>query len=257
MKMRKLVIGLALASTALAAPAAARDGQWYVSAEGGVMIVEDVDFDVDGGTKNASTDQATGFDLGAGVGYDFGAFRLETEASYRDSDVDSFTAGTQGVPIEPGRTDPGQFPTEGDINILSFMLNGLLDFGPDDGLQGFVGGGAGIARVDAGITAFSTGPGIVNDSDTGFAWQVLAGVRTPLSDNWDVGLKYRYFQASSVDLVDVLGRSMSGDVTTHSLLATLTYNFGGEAPPPPPPPPPPPDRKSTRLNSSHSQISYA
>src|SRR5206468_11034380 len=27
--------------------------------------------------------------------------------------------------------------------------------------------------------------------------------------------------------------------------------------PPPPPPPPPPDRKSTRLNSSHDQISYA
>src|SRR3546814_730255 len=172
--LRKLVIGLALASTALAAPAAARDGQWYVSAEGGVMIVEDVDFDVDGGTNNASTDQATGFDVGAGVGYDFGAFRLETEASYRDSNTDSFTAGTQGVPIEPGRTESGQFPASGDLNILSFMLNGLLDFGPDDGLQGFVGGGVGIARVDADLTVFAPGSGIVNDSDTGFAWQALA-----------------------------------------------------------------------------------
>ena len=28
------------------------------------------------------------------------------------------------------------------------MLNGLLDFGDDDGVQGFVGGGVGVARVE-------------------------------------------------------------------------------------------------------------
>jgi hypothetical protein len=27
------------------------------------------------------------------------------------------------------------------------MVNGLLDFGDDDGLQGFIGGGAGVAKV--------------------------------------------------------------------------------------------------------------
>ena len=38
--MRKLAIGLALASTALASPALARDGQWYVGVEGGALLVE-------------------------------------------------------------------------------------------------------------------------------------------------------------------------------------------------------------------------
>src|SRR5256886_9219378 len=47
-----------------------------------------------------------------------------------------------------------------------------------------------------------------------------------------------------------------------SELATLREQQKQLANPPPPPPPPPPpkitaDRKSTRLNSSHSQISYA
>ena len=51
--MRKLVIGLALASTALTTPAFARDGQWYVGVEGGAMIVEDIEFDV-GALSNAT-----------------------------------------------------------------------------------------------------------------------------------------------------------------------------------------------------------
>mgnify|MGYP003634758168 CR=1 FL=1 len=45
--MRKLALGMALASTALATPALARDGQWYVGVEGGAMIVEDVDLDTE------------------------------------------------------------------------------------------------------------------------------------------------------------------------------------------------------------------
>ena len=44
--MRKVAVVLALASTALATPALARDKSWYVGVEGGAMIVEDIQFDV-------------------------------------------------------------------------------------------------------------------------------------------------------------------------------------------------------------------
>lgn len=44
--MRKLAIGLALASTALATPSMARDGQWYVGVDGGAMLVEDLDYNI-------------------------------------------------------------------------------------------------------------------------------------------------------------------------------------------------------------------
>ena len=140
----------------------------------------------------------------------------------------------------------GTTPTNGDVNVLSFMLNGMLDFGDDDGLQGFVGGGVGVARTD--VTNVFAGPWL-NDSDTGFAWQAIAGVRAPISDNWDVGLKYRFFNADAVSLIDQRGFDVDSRYRSHSLLGTLTYNFGGpEAPapvvpmvaPPPPPPPPPP-----------------
>ena len=71
-------------------------------------------------------------------------------------------------------------------------------------------------------------PAWLADSDTGLAWQALAGVRAPISDSWDVGLKYRFFNAPNVDLVDRLGRDVSTRFRSHSLMGSLVYNFGGE-----------------------------
>ncbi len=236
-----------MASTALASPALARDGQWYVEVGGGPMIVEDLKFDINSGADTASADLDTGYDFGGLVGYDFGAFRLEAEASYRAADITNLVVGTTGVASAPNGIPAasGRYDANGDANVLSFMLNGLADFGDDDGIQGFVGGGVGVARTDVNATITSNGPGAFDDSDSGFAWQVLAGVRAPLTDNIDVGLRYRMFTANGVNLVDTFGRDLDTKFRSHSILGTLTFNFGGEEvlPPPPPPPvvaPPPP-----------------
>ena len=210
--MRKLVIGMALASTAFATPALAREGSWYLQLDFGPMIVEDSTFDI-GTVKNASRlDSDYGYDGGAAIGYDFGAFRLETEASYRSADNDSYTRTVAGGTIN----NPA-----GDANALTFMVNGLLDFGPDNGIQGFIGGGAGIGRVSYEVNAF-TG---LDDTDTGFAWQALAGVRAPLSDSWDVGIKYRFLNIDNVDLVGGNGSAYKTRWRSHSLMGSLVYNL--------------------------------
>ena len=54
--MRKFVIGMAMASTALASPALAKDDSWYVGLEGGPSIVEHIDFDVDDADGGLSMD---------------------------------------------------------------------------------------------------------------------------------------------------------------------------------------------------------
>ena len=93
--MRKLAIAVALASTALATPALARDKAWYVGVEGGAMIVEDIHFDITSGatkTKDAAqVDHEYGYDVGGTVGYDFGMFRVEAEVAYKGA------ASTPGV----------------------------------------------------------------------------------------------------------------------------------------------------------------
>lgn len=200
-----------MASTALATPALARDNAWYVGIEGGPMLVEDIEFDVNDGADTSQVDFDAGYDFGGVVGYDFGGFRLEAEASYRRADAESFTAGTTGVLTNGVVRPAGNYRAVGYMDSLAFMLNGLLDFGADDGLQGFVGGGVGVART--GVNAIlTTGSSTIDDSDSGFAWQVLAGVRAPIWDNWDVGLRYRMFNATDVELTDNRGRSLSEDV---------------------------------------------
>ena len=259
--MRKLVIGMAMASTAIASPALARDGAWYVELDGGPMIVEDIDFDLPGTPSAIQADHHNGYDFGGIVGYDFGLFRLEAEGSYRNADVRQLQVTAAGVPNGANGALISNLTRAagGDSSVLSFMVNALADFGPDDGLQGFVGGGVGVARTKFdGVTINRSGPGFLDDSDSGFAWQLLAGVRAPLTDTIDVGLKYRFFNTSNNDVVDSLGRDASAKWRSHSILGTIGFNFGGAPAPmqtcwdgtqlpmdatcparPTPPPPPP------------------
>jgi OmpA-OmpF porin, OOP family len=231
--MRKLAIGLALASTALASPSMARDGQWYVGVDGGAMIAEDLNLNIGAAPIAATADTDTGYDFGGVVGYDFGGFRLESEVGYREADLTAFSSSVAAIPAGagPGLATSGVKATNGDANALSFMVNGMLDFGDDDGLQGFVGGGVGVARVD--VQQIFAAPSWLDDSDTGLAWQAIAGIRAPISDSWDVGLKYRFFNASKVDLIDRLGRDVKTRFRSHSLMGSIVYNFGGEPAPEP------------------------
>ena len=243
--MRKLAVVLALASTSLATPALARYKSWYVGVEGGAMIVEDIDYDIGNLNKAGSVDHDYGYDVDAVMGYDFGGFRLETEVGYRKATVDGYSSSTTtpvfGATGVRGNAGAGNYDyAGGSSSALSFMLNGLLDFGPDDGIQGFVGGGVGVARVKAQYALNNNGD-FLNDSDTVFAYQGLAGIRAPLTDHIDATLKYRFFNAENVKLVDVSNRVFDGRYRSHSILGGVTYNFGEPAAPPPPPPPPPPE----------------
>ncbi|MEY4160734.1 MAG: hypothetical protein RLZZ136_1355, partial [Pseudomonadota bacterium] len=195
--MRKLVMGMALASTALATPAMARDASWYVEADVGGVVVEDADYSILNVAGAGRYGAKTGYDFGGIVGYDFGTYRLEAETSYRRAGLDALTYNPRALALSGAAVD-------GKADALSFMVNGLLDFGPDDGLQGFIGGGAGIARVGLQNRDVRTATAVtvLDDSHTGFAWQAIAGVRTPLSSRADIGLKYRYFNATGVDVID-------------------------------------------------------
>ncbi len=243
--MRKLALTAVLASTAMASPALARDKAWYIGVEGGPTIVEKLDLDIAKVANRASARQRAGYDVDGIIGYDFGAFRLEAEVGYKESRLKSYNSLVT-VPIEsPAFAPPGNYTNPaGRTSALSFMLNGLLDFGDDDAISGFVGGGVGVARVKLADYRLRNGATFLNDSDTGFAYQAIAGVRAPLTDHIDVGLKYRFFNADKVNLIDSVGRAVDTRYRSHSILGSLIYNFGEKAPPPPPPvveaPPPPP-----------------
>lgn len=264
MTMRKFAVALALTTTALAGPAVARDKSWYVGLEAGANLVQNQLFDITRPGAGAVVVEdgirarhEIGYDVGGNIGYDFGGFRAEFEVAYKDNNLDqtTFEQAIPAIPISVGfGVGATRVPTlgvnstaaDGNARVLSFMANGLFDFGgKDNDIGAYLGGGAGIARVQHyQYQNAKFGPAFINDSDTGFAWQILAGVYKPLSDHVDLGLKYRFFNVPTVDTFTTNGLATSTRYRSHSLMVTLAYNFFDAPPPPPPPapmaPPPPP-----------------
>lgn len=237
--MRKLFLVAALGSVVAASPALARDNSGYIGVDGGVMKVEniDLDFERDGTSiDNLFTlDMSTGFDVDLIGGYDFGMFRAEGELGYKRASVDEIRVSQIYAPTA------SDLSADGRARVLSGMVNLLLDFGDENGLSGFLGGGAGVARTK--LRGDVTGSGLpgstsFSGTDRGFAWQGLAGIRMAVSNNLDLGVKYRLFN-TKLDFSDGPDR-LDGKFRSHSLLASLTYNFAPPPPPPPPPAPPPP-----------------
>jgi OOP family OmpA-OmpF porin len=238
--MRRLAIVMALASTALAAPAVARDNTWYAGVEGGLMHVEDTKFDVSGDAVRdiddfLNVDYKTGLDIDILGGYDFGLVRAEFEAGYKRASLDEVSFLNTGVASDSG----------GHVRVYSAMANALVDIGDENGLSGYFGAGVGLANARYKLhfnDANNVGNG--SDSDRSFAYQGIAGIRYAISDNIDLGLKYRYFVASKLNF-DIIDGNASARFRSHSLLASLVFNF---TPPPAPPvivepvvaPPPPP-----------------
>lgn len=257
MTMRRFAVALALTTTALAGPAVARDKAWYVGLEGGANLVQNQLFDITRpGTPVVVVQDGIrvrheiGYDVGGNIGYDFGMFRTEFEVAYKNNNLDQ-TTFEQAIPAIPILIAPNigavrvpalgvnSVNADGNARVLSFMANGLFDFGgKDNDIGAYLGGGVGIARVQHyQYQTAKFGPAFINDSDTGFAYQVLAGVYKPISDHVDVGLKYRFFTVPNVDTFTTNGLATNTRYRSHSLMVTLAYNFF-DAPPPPPPPAP-------------------
>ena len=239
--MRKIAIALATTAALVASPALAKDGAVYIGGEFGAMKANDSDLDVNGVEDVVTVDYLFDFPDDAGwdgavfLGYDFGGFRLEGEASMKSADIEQYTSTI----AFPGGAPAGTRLAVGDTDVTSFMLNAMGDFGDDEGTSAFVGAGVGYAKVDYdAFGAFANQPAFLDDSDGGLAWQLFAGVRQAISDTVDMHIKYRYFNAPNVDLATG-ANTVETIFSSHSLLGGISFNFGGASPPPPPPAPPP------------------
>ena len=193
MLVRKYLLAAASAAAiaTIATPAAARDRSGYVAVDAGLMwskssLSSDFtdsyycdgyfgsyfsDCHIGIGNKNKM-----GYDIDFRGGYDFGMFRLEGEVAYKSAKRKSESFISDVLDIDTG----------GKTTNWSVMLNGLFDFGNDDGINFSVGGGLGWSKTkhrfdfDAafaydGEYYFEDLGGSVSKSK--FAWQLLAEVR--------------------------------------------------------------------------------
>jgi outer membrane protein OmpA-like peptidoglycan-associated protein len=236
--MRKLAVGLAGVAATLASPALARDGAVYIGGEFGVMRVADIDLNIGAVDDAVTLDHDYGYDGGVFIGYDLGAFRIEAEAAYKSADLDSYHTAIR-LPLEGPVFASDRDAGGGSSSALSFMVNGMLDIGDDDGVSAFVGGGVGMAQVKANnYRNFANATPFLDGSDWGFAWQLLAGARQAISDNVDITVRYRFFNVDNVGGIAFNGAETDYRFRSHSLMGGITFNLGGAEPAPAPLPPP-------------------
>ena len=139
----------------------------------------------------------------------------------RDSDFGktaTFTgviSGTATVAIEP--------------EINAFMFNAALRTNSSQSkLHPYIGVGVGFARVNVDVTVSAaltlggttfSGSASADDSDTGFAWQLYAGLDYDLGSAWYIGLDARYF------VTDVKLFGVDVDFRNSVFMAKLGYRF--------------------------------
>lgn len=163
--------------------AAAQDSN-YVAGSVGYTAADDFETDV-----SVEANIKNGYAVTGGLGRSFGALRGEIEGSYRRSKVDQ--ARGLGLVVEGN----------GDVSALSAMANiyfdPALELGP---VQPYVGGGVGVSRFRARNVEAVGVPGIppLSGTETGFAWQLMAGVGLPLSEQATLTAGYRYFATPDV-----------------------------------------------------------
>ncbi len=187
---------------------------------------------------------STGLYIGGGAGVNF-----QDENRFRGGGADSNTTYDNGfvgllslgyglgngmrVELEPGWRvngvhEAGGVSGGGHTNVGSLMVNGLYDFNTPR-LNGWVphlGAGVGVARV--GNASYSSDTPSVSGNDTVPAFQAIAGVDYPVTQQLRLGIDYRYFVAHDTGFHnDVTGAPVKGgDFNDNAVLLTFRWQFG-------------------------------
>ncbi|MEQ1707830.1 MAG: outer membrane beta-barrel protein, partial [Terricaulis sp.] len=158
---------------------------------------------------DATTDS---YDLGAdwsehlGLGYAFqNGFRLEGEVSHRFNQI-----------------EPSGFVLDGDAHAWAGMANLFYDFNRGGGAEPYIGIGAGMARLSGNAT---DGIFTVAGDDTVVAYQAMIGIALAVSEQLDLDVGYRYFQADGVELDEGTLSPVEADYQNQAVTIGLRYQF--------------------------------
>ncbi len=198
--MKKLLV--TIFAIGLMVPAAARAQNWYVTADGGVALLNDSTSTESGGFSYNSEFNA-GFLLDGGIGYDFGSVRAEAVVHYQKTNLDKIEDMSAG----------------GDVSGTAVMMNGYYDFKTGYGFEPFITAGLGWAKVKANDVKVG-GVFLVDADDSVFVWQVGAGVGIAVTDTAFVDLTYRYFATS-----DPTFDSIDSEIKGNNFSLGIRYNF--------------------------------
>ncbi|MBU6297231.1 MAG: porin family protein [Alphaproteobacteria bacterium] len=202
--MKKFLLvaaGLAMAAGANAAMAA--DQGWYVSGALGASLLPALN--MTGATSTAHSSFNAGYAYGGAVGYDMGnGWRYELDSVHQLSGLDRI----------------GGTLASGHLQSTSLMANATYDLPVDWIVTPYVGAGVGFANVGGAIDGLSGGD--VWEP----AYQVEAGLRKNLGDNYSLFTEYRFTQSEAAKFADpALSLAANQHFDDHQLMVGVSYRF--------------------------------
>ena len=188
----------------------------YGELRGGIVFLNDADLDDDGGFDDEISFD-TGFLIAGAAGYAHeSGFRGELELGYRKNNND-----------ELDFEFIGSFDAKGDTSAFTTMVNGYydIDFGVPK-FRPYVGFGIGLAVIDTEVRA--AGIKLVDDSDTVFAYQALAGMAYHFTPNVAATLGYAFLATTDPKFKIEPGAgtgSVDAEYASHNVMAGIRYTF--------------------------------
>ncbi len=176
----------------------------------------------------------------AAFGYDYGSLRVELSINRNENNVNKHS-GVTAAGIDLSAIDAGVLiaGNEGDLGIpvsslvrdgagelktTSVMINGFYDFDLSGDLTPYVGLGIGNSSTD--VSFAPSGTPIVNDDDSGFAWQAIIGADYAVSETISVFGNFRYFSADDVSVgLDLLPATLDIENEVQVFELGLRYSF--------------------------------
>jgi OmpA-OmpF porin, OOP family len=227
--MKLAIIGVGVLGTAIGwAPlASAAEDDWYVSAFGGGMLMED--------SQNLGNDDPLNFTSSYKVGYAgraaIGTYRVpqvrtELEISYRTVQFEQASFNSSGLATPGGGTtlNNATVPASGRFNAISGMLNAYYDYDTGSPWRPYIDAGFGTAWLYAHRLA-AAGVPVVNASDLVFAYQFGLGIGYEVTKTITLALDYRYFTTLDPTFKDAAGQSFNSEFTSHALSLGIRYRF--------------------------------
>ncbi|MGB3455121.1 MAG: outer membrane beta-barrel protein, partial [Litorimonas sp.] len=253
MKHSLLIAAAATALVAAPTVASAQDSGVYIKGQAGYGVFTDSDIVPRNSTFDGMAGEVNGegnLALGLGIGFDFeNGWRVELEGSQLYNDMGAIS---------------GQPESSAKFRASSLMLNALYDFEDFGNWEPYVGAGVGLAKMDIGLAArdFVNDTGtvlvrhpacvtrpvgantaracIVDDDDTGFAWNLIAGLGYNITDNLTWDTNYRYMDLGSrnvggtaiqANVANVGGvfselNTTVEDIQSHTVMTGFRYRFG-------------------------------
>jgi len=197
----------ALGILVLAQAAQAEVSGPYIS--GGLMGIYQGERDVSG-IAVGTLDQKLGYGISTSAGYQFqSGIRLEGEVAFRRNGTNDFNNANVG----------------GSLNTVALMGNVLFEYDNDSGIYPYAGLGLGGARLQANDYT-NIGGAVLDDDDSVFAYQAMAGVAFALDPNLSLIAEYKYFGTADADLRNGAGNRVGLDYSTHTGMLGLRYRFG-------------------------------